>query len=104
MHADALTAVLDGQWAHLRREIRAQFAGYDLDEPGDLSTDEYRAWVLERLRELVTSGWHRLGFSRDYGGGGDIGERPRRRVASPRPAAGGRLRGAGTVPRAAMLG
>ncbi|MGI6872747.1 acyl-CoA dehydrogenase family protein [Amycolatopsis sp. 3B14] len=73
MNPDALTAVLDGQWAQLRREIRAQFAGYDLDEPYDLSTEEYRAWVLDRLRELAKSGWHRLGFSREYGGGGDIG-------------------------------
>ncbi|NIH78621.1 acyl-CoA dehydrogenase family protein [Amycolatopsis viridis] len=73
MNPDALTAVLDGQWAQLRREIRAQFADYDHDEPHDLSTEEYRAWVLERLRELAKSGWHRLGFSTEYGGGGDIG-------------------------------
>ncbi|GAB3566697.1 acyl-CoA dehydrogenase [Amycolatopsis endophytica] len=73
MNPDALTAVLDGQWAPLRREIRAQFQDYSLDEPYDLSTEEYRAWVLERLRELAKSGWHRTGFAEEYGGGGDIG-------------------------------
>jgi len=73
MNPDALTAVLDGHWAPLRRDIRAQFAGYDHDDPYDLGTEEHRAWVLERLRELAKSGWHRTGFAREYGGGGDIG-------------------------------
>ncbi|MDQ0379220.1 acyl-CoA dehydrogenase family protein [Amycolatopsis thermophila] len=73
MNSDALTAVLDGHWAQLRRDIRAQFADHSFAEPDDLGTEEYRAWVLERLRELAKSGWHRLGFSREYGGGDDIG-------------------------------
>ena len=73
MNADALTNVLDGQWAQLRREVRAQLAEHAHDEPYDLTTEDHRAWVSEKLRALAKTGQPRCGFAREYGGAGDIG-------------------------------
>src|SRR5580704_9740532 len=63
-----LTAVLDGRWAGLRGEVRAQLAGADVRDRSDLSTEEYRREVLEDLRLLAKTGHARLGFAREYGG------------------------------------
>ncbi|WP_236789290.1 acyl-CoA dehydrogenase [Amycolatopsis sp. GM8] len=68
-----LTVVLDGQWASLRREVRARLTENGYVEPRDVSTEDYRAWVLEQLRVLAKTGHPQLGFAREYGGGGDIG-------------------------------
>ncbi|HJQ48528.1 MAG TPA: acyl-CoA dehydrogenase [Amycolatopsis sp.] len=73
MNPDALTNVLDGQWAQLRREVRAQLAEHAYDEPYDLTTEDHRAWVGERLHTLAKTGLARNGFAPEYGGGGDIG-------------------------------
>jgi acyl-CoA oxidase len=73
MNPEALTVVLDGQWAALRRDVRAQLAENAYDEPRDVNTEEYRAWVLDQLHALAKTGQPRLGFDREYGGGGDIG-------------------------------
>jgi acyl-CoA oxidase len=67
----ALTAVMDGRWADLRQEVRAQLAGADARDRSDLSTEEYRRQILEDLRLLAKTGHSRLGFAREYGGQGD---------------------------------
>jgi len=67
----ALTAVLDGRWAGLRTEVRAQLAAADVRDRSDLSTEEYRRQVLEDLRLLAKTEHARLGFAREYGGLGD---------------------------------
>jgi acyl-CoA oxidase len=66
-----LTAVLDGRWAELRQEVRAQLAEADVRDRSDLSTEEYRRQILEDLRLLAKTGHARLGFAREYGGLGD---------------------------------
>ncbi|NKQ56626.1 acyl-CoA oxidase [Amycolatopsis sp. K13G38] len=73
MNPDALTNVLDGRWAPLRREVRAQLAEHAYDEPYGASTEDYRAWVWDKLSLLAKTGQPRYGFAREYGGGGDIG-------------------------------
>jgi len=73
MNPDALTNVLDGHWAELRREVRTQLAEHAYEQPHDLSTEDYRAWVWDKLGLLAKSGQPRYGFDRAYGGGGDIG-------------------------------
>jgi acyl-CoA oxidase len=67
----ALTTVLDGRWAQLRQEVRAQMAGAEVRNGSDLSTEEYRRQVLEDLHLLAKTGHARLGFAREYGGTGD---------------------------------
>src|ERR1700722_6420842 len=63
-----LTAVLDGRWAGLRGEVRAQLAGADVRDRSDLSTEEHRREVLEDLRLLAKTEHSRLAFAREYGG------------------------------------
>src|SRR6201996_2633600 len=67
----ALTAAMDGRWAGLRQEVRAQLAGADVRDRSDLSTEEYRRQTLEDLRLLAKTGHSRLGFAREYGGQDD---------------------------------
>src|ERR1700761_2854634 len=67
----ALTAALDGRWADLRQEARAQLAGADVHDRSDLSTEEYRRQTLEDLRLLAKTDHSRLGFAREYGGQDD---------------------------------
>ncbi|GHF45885.1 acyl-CoA oxidase [Amycolatopsis bartoniae] len=73
MNPEALTVVLDGQWAALRRDVRERMAENAYESPQDVSTEEYRAWVLDQLHVLAKTGHPRLGFQKEYGGGGDIG-------------------------------
>jgi acyl-CoA oxidase len=68
---DALTAVLDGRWAELRREVRAQLAEHS--DPVDLDIEAHRAQVLHQLRALAETDRPGLGFDPAYGGGGDVG-------------------------------
>jgi hypothetical protein len=67
----ALTTVLDGRWAQLRQEVRAQMAGAEVKDGSDLSTEEYRRQVLEDLHLLAKTSHAQLGFAREYGGMGD---------------------------------
>ncbi|MDS0137453.1 MULTISPECIES: acyl-CoA dehydrogenase [unclassified Amycolatopsis] len=70
---DALTAVLDGRWAELRRGVRAQMAGAEFRDPVDLGIEAHRAQVLDQLRALAATDRPGLGFDPAYGGGGDVG-------------------------------
>ena len=70
---DALTAVLDGRWAELRRGVRAQMAETQFRDPVDLGIEAHRAQVLDQLRALAATDRPGLGFDPAYGGGGDVG-------------------------------
>jgi acyl-CoA oxidase len=69
----ALRRVLDGRWAPVRDEVRAQMDELAFNPDADLSTDEYRALTTENLHLLAKTGRPRLGFDPAYGGGGDVG-------------------------------
>ncbi|MDN5724988.1 MAG: acyl-CoA dehydrogenase family protein [Propionibacteriales bacterium] len=68
-----LKQVLDGRWMTVRDRARA----FDLDEydpPAyELSTEEHRARVLLRLKELAASGLPQIGFPEASGGQNDVG-------------------------------
>ncbi|MFG1643605.1 acyl-CoA dehydrogenase [Amycolatopsis sp. NPDC049252] len=70
---DALTAVLDGRWAELRRGVRAEMTDSEFRDPVDLETEAHRAQVLDQLRALAETDRPGLGFDPAYGGGGDVG-------------------------------
>jgi len=73
--ATALRDHLDGEYAHVRRRVRAKLVEHAglLDEPAELSYHEHRRRVLELLRAVAASGDTGLGFPVEYGGGGDVG-------------------------------
>jgi acyl-CoA oxidase len=70
---DALQSVLDGRWAQVRDEIRAQMDELAFNPDPNLSTEEYRALTTENLHLLARTGRPRQGFDPAYGGGGDVG-------------------------------
>lgn len=70
---DALTTVLDGRWAELRRGVRAQMSDAEFRDPVDLGVEDHRAQVLDQLRALAATDRPGLGFDPAYGGGGDVG-------------------------------
>jgi acyl-CoA oxidase len=69
----ALQRVLDGRWARVRDEIRAQMDQLAFNPDPDLSTEEYRALTTENLHRLASTGRPRQGFDPAYGGEGDVG-------------------------------
>jgi acyl-CoA oxidase len=69
----ALTEVLDGRWAQLRREVRQQMAESPFEDTSHLDLEEHRDQVWRQLQELAKTDRPRLGFDREYGGGSDIG-------------------------------
>jgi acyl-CoA oxidase len=69
----ALREVLDGRWAAVRDEVRAEMGGLRLDPDPDASTEEYRARIAEAVRVLAASGRPHRGFDPAYGGRGDVG-------------------------------
>ena len=69
----ALQSVLDGRWASVRDDVRAQMGKLRLSPDPDLSTEEYRAQIAEAVQLLAESGRPHLGFDPAYGGGGDVG-------------------------------
>ncbi|MBB3663762.1 MULTISPECIES: acyl-CoA dehydrogenase family protein [Prauserella salsuginis group] len=70
---NSLTDVLDGRWAGIRRDVRAQVAGTAQPDAYGLDREEHRAQVLGQLHELAATGRPHLGFPVAYGGKGDIG-------------------------------
>ncbi len=70
---DDLRHVLDGRWAHVREDTRAQMGSHSLSADPDMTSEQYRAWVLEAMKVLVTSGRPQTGFDPSVGGEGDVG-------------------------------
>ena len=71
----ALTELLDGQHADVRRLVRknlAEHAGILVDAE-TMGRDEFRQRVLEVLRDMAETGQTGMGFPPEYGGGGNVG-------------------------------
>lgn len=69
----SLQRVLDGRWADVRDDVRAQMGGHDLTPDPDLTTEQHRDRVAQGMRLLAESGRPRRGFAPEYGGQGDVG-------------------------------
>ncbi|GAA3062185.1 acyl-CoA dehydrogenase [Actinokineospora globicatena] len=71
--AGLLTELLDGRWAHVRREARLRMAALPSPATYDLTTEQHREQVFAELHELAKSGYPRVGFPVSHGGEGDVG-------------------------------
>jgi acyl-CoA oxidase len=69
----ALRRLLDGRWAAIREDVRAEIGHRRLAPDPDWTTEEHRAYTTELTRELAASGRTALGFAKEYGGADDIG-------------------------------
>ncbi len=68
-----LRTVLDGRWAAVRDDVRAQLGQLKLSPHPDASIEDYRAEVAEAMATLAQSRRPHQGFDPAYGGGGDVG-------------------------------
>src|SRR3989442_3330813 len=74
MEIGRLRGFLDGHWAGVREEVRAQIRGSELLRPVEgLSVEDYRVRVLEQARMISETKSARLFFPREYGGEEDMG-------------------------------
>ncbi|MGY1661116.1 acyl-CoA dehydrogenase [Geodermatophilus sp. SYSU D00705] len=69
----ALTEVLDGRWAHVRRDAREHLRDPDLLPVYGETVAQARARVTRAARVLAASGRVGLGFPKEYGGEDDAG-------------------------------
>ncbi|WP_436699053.1 acyl-CoA dehydrogenase family protein [Nocardioides sp. BYT-33-1] len=71
----ALTALLDGRYADVRRTVRELLPAYAavLEDAETMPRAEFRERVLEVVLEMAGTGAAAMGFPKEYGGGGDIG-------------------------------
>src|SRR5256714_8871776 len=69
-----LRSLLDGRWAGVRDEVRAEIDALALLRPAHgLPGEEHRARVMEQARMVSQTRSARLFFPREYGGEGDMG-------------------------------
>ncbi|GAA2542528.1 acyl-CoA dehydrogenase family protein [Pseudonocardia hydrocarbonoxydans] len=68
-----LQTVLDGRWADVRNDVRAQMGELKLTPDPDASTEQYRAEIADAVRTLAESRRPHQGFDPAYGGDGDVG-------------------------------
>jgi acyl-CoA oxidase len=73
VNLDALRELLDGRWASVRADVRAQTGERRVAPDPEWSTERHRAYISELTQELADSGRPALGFSTEYGGADDIG-------------------------------
>ncbi|MGZ4494811.1 MAG: acyl-CoA dehydrogenase family protein [Nocardioides sp.] len=75
LDVNALTALLDGKYAGVRRLVRDNLAQHAsiLTDAEELSRADFRARVLEVVQTMASTGQTGFGFPKEYGGGGDIG-------------------------------
>ncbi|WGX96233.1 acyl-CoA dehydrogenase [Nocardioides sp. L-11A] len=71
----ALTDLLDGRYADVRRTVRELLPAYAsvLEDAETMPRAEFRERVLEVVLEMAGTGAAAMGFPKEYGGGGDIG-------------------------------
>ncbi|MBM7518100.1 acyl-CoA dehydrogenase family protein [Nocardioides nitrophenolicus] len=71
----ALTALLDGRYADVRRTVRELLPAYAsvLEDAETMPREEFRERVKDVVLEIAGTGAAGMGFPKEYGGGGDIG-------------------------------
>lgn len=71
----ALTQLLDGRYADVRRTVRELLPSYAsvLEDAETMTREEFRERVKEVVLEIAATGAVGMGFPEEYGGGGDIG-------------------------------
>ena len=71
----ALTALLDGKYAEVRRLVRDNLAEHAsvLDDQLTMTREEFRQRVLDVVLMMAETGQTGFGFPKEYGGGEDVG-------------------------------
>jgi acyl-CoA oxidase len=70
---EALRRFLDGEHREIRERVREIISKPEFAPPRDVSREEHRELVMQRMRRLAEEGGTSLGFPIQYGGMGNIG-------------------------------
>ncbi|WP_127782793.1 acyl-CoA dehydrogenase [Rhodococcus sp. X156] len=70
---DALRDVLDGRWAHVRQQARTHLTGTKWAPVYGEDIEAARTRTTALARDLAKTGQTALGFSKEHGGGDDLG-------------------------------
>lgn len=66
---ERLQAVLDGPFADVREKARAFVARPEMaPPPSDISMEDYRELTLDRIKQLIATGYTAMPYSKQYGG------------------------------------
>src|ERR1043165_4444012 len=68
---EALRRFLDGEHREIRERVREIISKPEFAPPRDVSREEHRELVMQRMRRLAEEGGTSLGFPIQYGGVGD---------------------------------
>jgi acyl-CoA oxidase len=71
--AETLRRFLDGEHREIRELVREVLSRPEFAPPRDVSRDEHRELVMERMRRLAEEGGTSIGFPLEYGGMANIG-------------------------------
>lgn len=70
---DVLRELLDGRWAHVRRQARDLLRGDDFAPVAGLGMADHRERVLDRLKAIAATEVPGYGFPAAQGGADDVG-------------------------------
>jgi acyl-CoA oxidase len=73
VEVEALRRFLDGEHREIRERVREILSRPEFAPPRDVSREEHRELMLERMRALAEEGGTAIGFPIEYGGMGNIG-------------------------------
>jgi acyl-CoA oxidase len=73
LDADLLRRFLDGEHREIRERVRELLARPEFAPPRDVTREQHRDLMLERMRALAEEGGTAIGFPIEYGGMGNIG-------------------------------
>jgi acyl-CoA oxidase len=73
LDAEVLRRFLDGEHREIRERVREIISRPEFAPPRDVSREEHRDLMLERMRALAEEGGTAIGFPIEYGGMGNVG-------------------------------
>lgn len=69
-----LRVALDGDFYHIKQDLRESLDATHLARPHDQSIEEARTWTINSLQTLFDAGFARIGMPEEYGGTGTLAE------------------------------
>src|SRR5262245_11655233 len=73
LDVETLRRFLDGQHREIRERVREIISRPDFAPPRDVTREQHRDLVLERMGKLADEGGTAIGFPIEYGGMGNVG-------------------------------
>jgi len=73
LDSDLLRRFLDGEHREIRERVRELLSRPEFAPPRDVTREQHRDLMLDRMRALAEEGGTAIGFPIEYGGMGNVG-------------------------------